>query len=398
MNRSFPILEKCTEVFGTGSIEKEENVMKKKMVKKTISAVLVSALAALSVCGCGNSAKVQSTGTAQDTGMSTEEILKKAAADGKIGNWGLGNEYQLEALLQKYNLPTKYLTQDFNMDGFDNGDIELASAMTYNELGLVKNSYDGAYGYGDTVGVIDFNDEGVAMLEDNLFCTEKFAEDNPNTVKAFVYATKKGWEYACKNPDEAAKIIYKYGSSVSEDHQKYMAETMVGLCTTDFKGNTVKDLCSVSKDDFNQTLELAKKYIKLDDASAAASLKNMSADKILNTSFYEAALASADGSFGKPEKTDVSMQLCWLPQAEFMGYYVAQDKGYYKAEGLNVKIISGGGDIAETTSVYNGAADFGTTMVSNMISADASGMGLIEIAQPFERSGMVLVYKKADFQ
>lgn len=47
------------------------------------------------------------------------------------------------------------------------------------------------------------NDEGVAMLEDNLFCTKEFAESNPNTVKAFVYASMEGWKYACEHPDEA---------------------------------------------------------------------------------------------------------------------------------------------------------------------------------------------------
>ena len=72
------------------------------------------------------------------------------------------------------------------MDAFDDDTSTLASAMTYNELGLVKNSYDGAYGYGDTVGYIDMNDEGVAMLEDNIFCTKEFAAQNPETVKAFL--------------------------------------------------------------------------------------------------------------------------------------------------------------------------------------------------------------------
>ena len=80
------------------------------------------------------------------------------------------------------------------MDGFDDDSITLASAMTYNELGLVKNDYEGGYGYGDSVGIIDMNDEGVAMLEDNLFCTKEFAKNNPNTVKAFVAASMKGWD------------------------------------------------------------------------------------------------------------------------------------------------------------------------------------------------------------
>ena len=143
------------------------------------------------------------TDTATAGEMSNEEIIKKAASEGKVGNWGLGNEYEIQALLTKYGQPTTYLSQAFDMDGFDDDSISLASAMTYNELGLVKNSYDGGYNYGDTVGTIDMNDEGVAMLEDNIFCTKAFATANPNTVKAFVYASMKGWKYACENPDEA---------------------------------------------------------------------------------------------------------------------------------------------------------------------------------------------------
>ena len=77
-----------------------------------------------------------------------------------------------------------------------------------------------------------------------------------------------------------------------------------------------------------------------------------------------------------------------------MGYYMALDKGYYADLGLNVTIVPGGGDIAETTAVYNGTVDFGVTWVSNMISADAAGMGLLEVAQIYQRSGLLLVYKK----
>ncbi|MGN0476781.1 MAG: ABC transporter substrate-binding protein, partial [Ruminococcus sp.] len=92
----------------------------------------------------------------------------------------------------------------------------------------------------------------------------------------------------------------------------------------------------------------------------------------------------------------LSIQLKWLPDAQFMGYYVALDKGYYKDAGLTVKesdIVPGGGDVGETTAVSNGTVDFGVTWVSNLISANASGMDLVEVAQVFQRSGLVLVYK-----
>ena len=101
--------------------------------------------------------------------------------------------------------------------------------------------------------------------------------------------------------------------------------------------------------------------------------------------------------FMYPEKASVSVQLKWLPQAQFMGYYVAQAKGYYDEVGLTVDIISGGGDISETTAVYNGTVDFGVTWVSNLINANAGGMELLEVAQVYQRSGLVLVYKNSNY-
>lgn len=380
----------------------------KRRMKKIVALLSVAALAVSLAAGCGSgsdsssdsgSKKTSSAKGATSTEMTSEEIIKQAASEGKVGNWGLGNEYEIEALLEKYGQPTDYLSQAFDMDGFDNDDITLASAMTFNELGLVKNDYDGGYGYGDTVGTIDMNDEGVAMLEDNIFCTKDFAQKNPNTVKAFIYASIKGWQYACEHPDEAAEIVYKYGSSVSADHQKYMAEQVAKLVTTDMNGNTVTNIGEMSDDEMNQTLELAKKYIKLDDSAAAEKLQATTLDSFRDTSYYTAAVASADGTdLGTPEKSSVSIQLKWLPQAQFMGYYVAKDKGYYDEVGLSVDIVSGGGDISETTAVNNGTVDFGVTWVSNTIAANAGGMNLVEVAQIYQRSGLQLVYKYDNFQ
>ncbi len=373
--------------------------MKTKMnVKKMLAIALAAMMAVTAFAGCGNSSS-SSTASGADsastgTPMTNEEIIKKAAAEGKIGNWGLGNEYEILALLQKYDLPTTYLSQDFTMDGFDQDDITLASAMTYNELGLVINDYDGGYKYGDTVGTIDMNDEGVAMLEDNIFCTKEFAKNNPNTVKAFVYASMKGWKYAVENPEEAAQIVFDAGSSVSSDHQLYMAQQVAKLVSTDTKGNAVSNYGNMDEEAMQQTLDLCKKYVQLDDSSASSKLESFTLDDIRDTQYIEAANASTDGKFGTLEKTDVTIQLKWLPQAQFMGYYVAQAKGYYDEVGLKVTITPGGGDISETTAVNNGTVDFGVTWVANLTSANAGGMDLLEIAQVYQRSGLDLVYKK----
>jgi len=327
--------------------------------------------------------------------MTHEEIIRSAAAEGMVGNWGLGNEYEIQALLTKYGLPTDYITQDFTMDQFDSDSVKLASAMTYNELGLVVNSYDGGYGYGDTVSTIDMNDEGVAMLEDNLFTSKAFAEANPNTVKAFVSASMKGWAYACEHPDEAAQIVFEAGSSVSADHQAYMASEVAKLVTTDMNGNSVSaaDVGNMDEAAMQQTLDLAKQYIILEDSAAKDKLASLTLDDIRSTDY----LSYDPATDGAPEKTSVSVQLKWLPQAQFMGYYVAAAKGYYDEVGLTVDIISGGGDISETTAVYNGTVDFGVTWVSNLINANAGGMELLEVAQVYQRSGLVLVYKNDNY-
>lgn len=370
--------------------------------RKTSAFALVAVLAMVQLTACGTAQSSESAPGSAATGSSaasssaggesSEEIIKAASAAGKIGNWGLGNEYEIQALLTKYGLPTDYITQDFTMDQFDSDAVTLASAMTYNELGLVVNSYDGGYNYGDSVATIDMNDEGVAMLEDNLFCSKAFAQSNPNTVKAFVSASMKGWYYACEHPDEAAQIVFEAGSSVSADHQAYMAKEVAKLVTTDMKGNTVSaDKVGQMQDEaMQQTLDLAKKYIILEDASAKEKLQSLTLDDIRSTNY----LTYDKDKDGAVEKSAVSVQLKWLPQAQFMGYYVAKAKGYYDEVGLDVTIVSGGGDISETTAVYNGTVDFGVTWVSNLINADAGGMDLLEVAQVYQRSGLVLVYKK----
>lgn len=390
------------------------------MRKKTLKWMRMLGIAALTagmLTGCGTKAAESQGGVAaadsagskttgesaasgesvalQETELSSEAVIRAAAGDGKVGNWGLGNEYEVLALLAKYDLPVEYLSQDFTMDGFDDDSITLASAMTYNELGLVKNDYDGGYGYGDTIGIIDMNDEGVAMMEDNIFCTKAFAAENPETVKAFLYASLKGWEYAVANPQEAAKICYEAGSSVSQEHQSYMADEVAKLASTDTKGNTVTDIGNMDDDAMQQTLDIAKQYVTLDDEAANTAFQSLTLDDIRDKTFIEAA-KSSDGTF-KPEKTEVSIQLKWLPDAQFMGYYVADALGYYKEVGLTVNIVSGGGDIAETTAVNNGTVDFGVTWETNLASADAGGMDLVEIAQIFQRSGLVLVYKPENF-
>jgi NitT/TauT family transport system substrate-binding protein len=361
------------------------------VIKKHGKVLLGLLVTSMVLVGCGETAPESDYYSSDAT---VESIVVDAATKERVGNWGLGNEYEVQALLAKYGQPITYLAQAFDMDGFDDDSILLASAMTYNELGLVKTSYDGAYGYGETVAYIDMNDEGVAMLQDNIFTTKSFAEANPETVKAFIYASLKGWEYAVENTAEAAEIVFASGSSVSPEHQAYMAEEVKKLVQTDTKGATVTELGAMDDAALQQTLDLAKTYMQLADSDALEVLNGMTLDDIRDDSFFTEAMAG-EPSFS-PEKTEVSVQLKWLPQAQFMGYYVAKEKGFYDEVGLDVTIVSGGGDIGETTAVFTEQVDFGVTWVSNLIAANAGGMDLVQVAQVFQRSGLVLVYKLAE--
>src|SRR5581483_8289667 len=68
----------------------------------------------------------------------------------------------------------------------------------------------------------------------------------------------------------------------------------------------------------------------------------------------------------RAQLTSVKLQLKWLPQSQFMGYYVAAAKGYYKAEGLNVDILPGGESSPETV-VEGGGAQFGVDWMAQLL-------------------------------
>lgn len=87
---------------------------------------------------------------------------------------------------------------------------------------------------------------------------------------------------------------------------------------------------------------------------------------------------------------EVKLQLKWVTQAQFAGYYVAQAKGYYEEEGLNVTILPGGPDIAPTQVMAGGGADVVVDWMPSALAAREKGLPLVNIAQPFASSGMML--------
>jgi len=90
----------------------------------------------------------------------------------------------------------------------------------------------------------------------------------------------------------------------------------------------------------------------------------------------------------------VTLQLKWVTQAQFAGYFVAKDKGFYKEEGLDVTIKPGGPDVAPPQVIAGGGADVIIDWMPSALASREKGLALVNIAQPFKRSGMMLTCRK----
>ena len=99
-----------------------------------------------------------------------------------------------------------------------------------------------------------------------------------------------------------------------------------------------------------------------------------------------ALLASSGGAFAEA----VKLQLKWVTQAQFAGYYVAKAKGFYDEAGLEVEIKPGGPDIAPPQVIAGGGADVIIDWMPSALASREKGVPLVNIAQPFKRSGMML--------
>ncbi len=91
--------------------------------------------------------------------------------------------------------------------------------------------------------------------------------------------------------------------------------------------------------------------------------------------------------------TSVKLQLQWLPQAQFAGYYVALDQGYFEEEGFDeVEIVPSGGDIVPQDALVAGDVDFAIAWVPKVLGTlEATGAELTDIAQVFQKSGTLQV-------
>ena len=146
-----------------------------------------------------------------------------------IGVWFFGNEYPFLSWMSQEGIPTnggangvKVLRQGFNVDPLIQRQADCISTMTYNEYHQVL---DAGITENELI-TFKYEDQGVATLEDGIYVLENRLKDLSfkDKMVRFVRASMKGWKYAERNPDEAAKIVLDNDATgaQTEKHQKRM--------------------------------------------------------------------------------------------------------------------------------------------------------------------------------
>lgn len=205
----------------------------------------------------------QKSGTLQ-VSFKEKNITKGADFKGKkVGNWGFGNEYEVFAAMTKAGLdPAKDVTnvqQQFDMKALLNNEIDAAEAMTYNEYAQVleaKNPKTGQLYTAADLNVVDYNTEGVAMLQDAIWANgAKLASDKAyqDTTTKFLKASFEGWIFCRDNAQACADIVVTKGSKLGKSHQLWQMNEINKLIWPSSKGIGILDTAA-----WDQTVRIAQ--------------------------------------------------------------------------------------------------------------------------------------------
>lgn len=104
--------------------------------------------------------------------------------------------------------------------------------------------------------------------------------------------------------------------------------------------------------------------------------------------------STAAPAASNPAPVKLSIALQWLPQSQFAGFYVAQDRGFYRARGLEVTIVHGGPGLDSLGFLADGSTEFATTFLTSALQRRDAGLPLINLAQIVQRSTTMLIARK----
>jgi NitT/TauT family transport system substrate-binding protein len=156
----------------------------------------------------------------------------------KVGVWDFGNEFEVTAGAKKAGLEQgvdyEKVIQPFDMTLLLSKEIDVAEAMIYNEYAQVletKNPETGNLYQPADLNVINWNDEGVAMLQDALFARASWLAEagNDDVATRFLKASFQGWIYCRTNPADCIQYTVDAGSTLGTGHQTWMMNEINGL-------------------------------------------------------------------------------------------------------------------------------------------------------------------------
>jgi NitT/TauT family transport system substrate-binding protein len=182
----------------------------------------------------------------------------------KFGVWIFGNEFEQRAALVKFGMnPDKdvqLVKQNFDMLAFLNGEIDAASAMTYNELAQVlevKNPDTGKLYKLSDLNVFKYSDLGTGMLQDGVIVRGDWISEAKNQATAvkFLEASFKGWIYCRDHLAECTNIVLKNGPALPKGHQRWQMNEVNALIWPNRLGIGIMDPV-----EFKRTATIAKTY------------------------------------------------------------------------------------------------------------------------------------------
>jgi len=170
------------------------------------------------------------SGTTEVTFKSSGINTFKKMRGKKFGVWLFGNEFEQRAALVKNGMDpdkdVKLVQQQFDMVAFLKGEIDAASAMTYNELAQVletKNPKTGKLYTLKDLNVFKYANLGTGMLQDGIFVKGDWIKSKANQATAvkFLTASFRGWVYCRTYVKECANIVVDQGTALGLGHQTW---------------------------------------------------------------------------------------------------------------------------------------------------------------------------------
>lgn len=179
----------------------------------------------------------------------------------KIGSWGYGNEFEMYAGAHKAGLDEtadfEIVGQNFDMSALISGEIDAAQAMIYNEYAQVLETINpdtGELFTADDLTVINWNDEGTAMLQDAIWANgEKLGDEAyDDQTTRFIAASMEGWMWCRDNAEACVNIVLDNGSTLGAVHQTWQLNEINNLIWPSSGGIGVMDTAL-----WDQTIEVA---------------------------------------------------------------------------------------------------------------------------------------------